>query len=105
MKRDDDITTSKTQLQEDAASYKNTHGDVPMSILQQKHTANTQHNHDNFHYKHDCNHNNQKGRKEQQQERDKKPQQHQKKMKEDYSEMSFDIIHKCKMLGQRRSIR
>ena len=70
--------------------FSNTHGDVPGSIFQQRHTANTQPTYDNVHYNRDYNHNNE-GKKEQQPEGDKEQQQ-KRKMKEDDSEMSSGII-------------
>ena len=62
LKRDDDMTTSchaRDTAGRGRSIFSNTNGDVPMSILQQKHTANTDNN-DNCHSQHDHNRNNAK---------------------------------------------
>ena len=63
VKREDGVTTS-SHTRDTAGggrgTFSNAYGDVPMSILQQRHTENTHHNIDNFHNQHDHNHKNAK---------------------------------------------
>ena len=58
MIRDDDMTVSshvRDAVGRGHGIFSNSHGDVLMCFLQHRHTANTQHNNDNFHYNHDHN--------------------------------------------------
>ena len=66
VKHDDGMTTSSCTRDTAGGgrgAFSTAYGDVPLTILQKRHTSNRHRNDDNSHYQHDHNHNNtEKGR-------------------------------------------